>query len=222
MAAMVFGVVGQTTGALLTFEDASGEGNGVGTIDIATFSGAIFAEKGSSPSTTYGFSGGVNRYDELIAPTPVSQFGDWFITDPVDTSASPGTVPFFGKPGTITVDFSIPVTEVSLWAMDINQNQREEFTAKIFSSGTLVDTISFTQTNADGDAKATFVDFNNSVAIDRLEMSTVLEDDPNGLVGWGVDNLSYTPIPEPTALAIWSLLGLTGVGACHWRRQRKR
>ena len=32
---------------------------------------------------------------------------------------------------------------------------------------------------------------------------------------------AVAPIPEPTSIAVWSLLGLAGIGAGWWRRRRK-
>ncbi len=37
---------------------------------------------------------------------------------------------------------------------------------------------------------------------------------------WGMDNLSYTPVPEPSAAALWLLLGMFGVGY-GWCRGRR-
>jgi hypothetical protein len=37
---------------------------------------------------------------------------------------------------------------------------------------------------------------------------------------WGLDNLTYSSVPEPASIIVWSMLGLSIGGAARWRRKR--
>lgn len=222
---LMSGIVTPAHGSIqLTFETegaAGGEGGSVGKIGIADFgTSAIFAKKDTSTYAFQGSGGVVDRATNATGGVDVSTFGSWLITDPVDTSQTVGSLEFFTPPGTITVDFDIPVTDVSFWVFDVNQADKETMTAKIFDGAIQQAQISFSENDrADaGDKWATLVEFNNSDPIDRLTIAVTHDDNPgSGIVGWGVDNMTFAPIPEPASLIVWSLLiGLTWAGGA-WR-----
>ena len=42
----------------------------------------------------------------------------------------------------------------------------------------------------------------------------------NGDVGTGIDNVTFTTVPEPSSLLVWSLIGLSFAGVGRWRRRK--
>jgi len=116
-------VTGVSTADLIDFEGGS-EGALVGTIDIVTFSDAIFAEV-DDPRYAFG-SGTVG--DDLPLPLGTTEFGSMFITDLVGNHPSNSAYDSVYDTGPITISFNMPVFDVSFQLLDI-EGQYEAFSA---------------------------------------------------------------------------------------------
>ena len=221
---LLLGPVAQANAMLITFEGLGNETNAVTTIGIANFTNAILAEVGS-PIVAY-FTD-ENRSGDTISGPAGTDFGSFFITDPIISGDLLTVSP-------ITVTFDVPVTDVSFYVLDLDGAQVpndsqfiETVTAQIFdSSATLVDSLTFTDTvpgtgDGTGDAFGTLYQFNNATPITTLALDLSR---PDGFGGWGVDNLAFspytTPTPEPGTLLLLGT-GFIGMGTMV-RRQSKR
>jgi hypothetical protein len=160
-----------------------------------TFVNTIIAEEGSP---TFAFS----TDDTIVGGAP---FDGFFITD----SPVGGDV---GVSQTIAISFDVPVFDVScsiadldVWVGDLS----EVLTAKAYDSdNTLLQSITITAGDpGTGDEIATLVEF----SIGNVSRLTLNVDNSVGRAGWGVDNLSFTPVPVPSAVFL-GILGLSAVG----------
>ena len=170
------------------------EGTAVGTIDGVTFGDAIFAEV-DDPRYAFG-SGTVG--DDLPLPLGTTEFGVMFITDLVGDHPSNPVYDSVYDTGPITISFPVPVFDVSFQLLDI-ESEYEAFSAtadtgEVQTTGT-----------GGGNAIATLVEF-TSTGITSIT-ADVWPTTDNGLTGWALDNLEYTPVPVPGAV----LLGMIGL-----------
>ena len=70
------------------------------------------------------------------------------------------------------------------------------------------------------DDQASFVGVASTETFDRVEVREIIGGIDNEFFGQFYTGTS--PIPEPSTLIVWSLLGMTATGAGWWRRRRKR
>ncbi len=176
-----------------------------------TFEGAILVKPGGPE---FGFTNNVGGvfFDTVL---PGESFAGDFISD----------VPVGGDPivaGIIGLLFDVPINDLRFYVADIDSGIgfSDVFTAKAFNTGgSLIETIVVTAGSpSTGDGVATPIAF-AAFGISRVELTL---DDGRGRGGWGVDHLSFTPVPEPTSVAIWLLLGLTGLAYGIRRRGQGR
>ncbi len=188
---------------LIDFESTGlSEGDTITTeIPGLTFTNSIIAEEGS-PGYAFGNQLTGER-DTALAGEP---FGGLFITDPLVGGD-------YTIPGIIEISFDIPVFDLSFRVADLDGPPSwpaEVFTGKAFDvTGTLLQTITITAGHpGTGDGIATLVQFDAS----DISHLTLTVDQETDSAGWGVDNLSYTPVPIPGALLLFSsgLIGLLG------------
>ncbi len=113
---------------------------------------------------------------------------------------------FPGTSSPIVVEFAVPLSEVSIDAFDVQDRgaQLEAFDA----GGSSLGIDSFSTTSSAQDVTLSV----SSFGIVKIELTQLVNATTNG-DGLGWDNLSYSPVPEPStiSLAIASLLCLVGV-----------
>jgi len=185
---------------LITFDGLSLADEALLTTEIPglTFHGAVLAFPGG-PRTAFG---GPDFGPDTLAPgQPVDGA---FITDLL-------TDPRSDVPSIITVDFASPVKNVSFYILDIDT--QETVTGRVFdASDHLLESITITKDDpGTGDAIATLMSFQAS-GVSRL----VIDPTASDFMGWGVDNLSFTPVPEPPTFALFGIASLLIFG----RRRR--
>ena len=187
---------GVSTADLIDFEGGT-EGALVGTIDIVTFSDAIFAEV-DDPRYAFGSAGG----DDFPLPPGTTEFGSVFITDLVGVHPSNPSYDSVYDTGPITMAFSKPVFDVSFQLLDI-EGVYEAFSASADTGETQ------TTGTGGGDGLATLVEFTSigitSITIDVWPITS------SELTGWALDNLEYTVVPVPGAVLL-GMLGLSVAG----------
>lgn len=122
-----------------------------------------------------------------------------------------------GTPKLITATFSLLVDNVSFWAADVDGN--DVLNAQAFdSSGGLLESITVNAGDTDtGDGEAFQVSF-SSAGIKQIEIITTQGGEA---VGWGLDSVSFTPVPVPGA--VWLLgSGLAGLAGIRTTKRRKK
>ena len=187
-------ITGVSTADLIDFEGGT-EGMSVGTIDIVTFTDAIFAQV-DAPRYAFGSADG----DDFPLPSGTTEFGSMFITDLVGDHPSNPSLDSVYPTYPITFSFSNPVFDVSFQLLDI---EGEAFSAITDTGET------HTTGTGGGDGLATLLEFTStgisSITVDVWPITS------NGLTGWALDNLEYTVVPVPGAVLL-GILGLSAVG----------
>ncbi len=182
------------------------------TIDIVSFDGAILGDYLGGASEGF-ISNAAGTFDALYSYAGV---GEYFLADAL--GGANGTD--FGVPVTVTATFSRPVTNVNMWISDVNQNFLEWVTVVISDGGGFTDTITLTEASpGGGDGNNAFLDFGNTTPITSMVITSGAHTSRNR-AGWGLDNLSYSVVPLPTAA--WAGLGLLGLLAGSRRLRRSR
>ena len=113
--------------------------------------------------------------------------------------------------------FDIPVFDVSCSVADLDvwkSGSKEVLTAEVFdSTDTLLESITITAGDTGtGDQIATLVEFSTG-NVSRLAL---LAANSQGHAGWGVDNLSFTPVPGA------AILGMIGLSVAGYRLRRRK
>ena len=223
LAVVVVASVGQVQAALVTerFESTGlGEGDALTThIGGLTFENAILAE---IDTEAYAFNWAAVGPDRGNSAPFDGTDGRFFITDSWGPDAS-DPLAFAYDTGPVVIKFADPVYNLSFFIADINGpsvDEREIMTARVYSAamgGTLLETLVLEGGGRATDGAVDYVGFTTS-GIKRLEID-VNTLHSSGVLGFGVDNLSYSPVPEPSTLIIWSLLGALGLSVAWWRRK---
>ena len=208
----------QAINAAPTLIDFEGLGLSEGT-SVPEMAGVMFeAAVAVQGAPEYAFGVGGSIYDTGNAP-PFSNSENIFITNQ-GGFASPEADKH------INIDFPYPVSNLSFLVADIDSlagEVTEQLTATVFDAdGLQLDMQVHTApdpTPRGGDGEVVLISFGTLGGIRRLE----LVNDPiynqlgTNRIGWGVDNLSFTPIPAPTPI----VLGTLGAGLVGWLRRRK-
>jgi hypothetical protein len=213
---LILGVTESANATLIDFEGLSlAEGASLPTIGIATFSASIAIE--GAPIYAFGGLAGADNGDGF----PFNTTGNVFITNP-GGFASSETVK------TLTIDFSTPVSSLSLFAADIDSGgsvtERLVVEALDGVGGSLATrTIIAPAVSPFGNAVVHSIDFGATANIEQLvfKLDNIDPAMPGFTqLGFGIDNLTFTAatVPEPSTLAIWSLLGLCGFGLSRRRK----
>jgi len=165
---------------------------------------AIIAQVGA-PTVAFSTNVYPSREDQGYGPF----YSGFFITDTFGPNgwSDPG--------GPIVIDFHRPLTELSFYAGDIDDTPPSIMTARIFDSGLhLLDTF---QIIGGADGGAILVEF-SKMGIRRLTLEVAKEGGAG--IGWGIDNISYNPVPEPATMLLLGS-GLAGLAGLR-RKLRKR
>ncbi len=205
--------IGATEGAALTNQ-----------IPGLTFSNTILAKAGDrTPANRFAFSTNMGGFDTGDA-SPFNIPDNWFITDAILQGDD-----FGDDPGTdITVVFDDPVYDLSFLAADIEayNGGGEILTATVYSDAdglSLLDTqtLDFNDPGT-GDRSVVGVGFSGISGIKMLVIDVNTADSTTtDRFAFGVDNLTYSVIPEPASVAVWALLGAAGIGVGCWRRRKR-
>jgi len=200
---LTMGNVCHTQADLIDFESTGlSEGASLTTeIPGLTFLGTILAKPGAP---TVAFS----TNDTVVGGAP---FGGDFITDaPVGGD--------YGIPQTIAISFDVPVFDISFSIADLEWvgDYREVLTAEAFDAAdTLLERVTIMGGDpGTGDEIATLVKFTTG----NVSSLTLAVTNESGRAGWGVDNLSFTPVPVPGAV----LLGSIGLALAGWKLRRRK
>ncbi|MEM7145027.1 MAG: PEP-CTERM sorting domain-containing protein [Verrucomicrobiota bacterium] len=182
---------------VLTFEGLGlSEGAPVPTIDGVSFSADV-ARQGN-PLFAFGTSSG----SDLGVGGPFNAVGNTFITNPGGLNAL-NTVKI------VELTFSTPVTDLSLLVADIDSNSiiTERVIAEAFGpSGGLLQSISHNAptTGNNGDGVPVLIDFGSlgNISSLRVRNDPIFNPTNNTFNGWGIDNVSFNPVPEPGSLLL--------------------
>lgn len=148
------------------------------------FSGAVLATPGT-PRIAFGTALGSDMAN------PGEDFTGNFITDvPRPGSGDPAFTP-----GVIWIDFLTPVSGLSFRIADIDTQiamEQADITAFDNSGLELESQLIVPGDPGTGDGVATLVAFSSS-SVSRVSVDTT----QSSAIGWGIDNIRYTPVPEP-------------------------
>jgi len=176
-----------------------------GTVINNSFAGVTLTAMGSVSGPN------VLSLNSGLASTGVRVFG--FVDDyPVANSVLWGD----GTIEELRADFAAGATSVSLdFIADDSSDENAEL--KAFNASDVLVASAFTPLNVSQPqgVPVTLTVSDPHIAYIRATWDGINESDNGAL-----DNLVYTPVPEPATLIIWSLLGAGGVGVSVWRRRR--
>ena len=208
--------IGQVQADLIDFEGiVQPEGSSVPVIEGVIFNASVAVQ--GSPEFAFGVVGGVA---DTGYSAPFSNSGNIFITNPGGYASDEMVKQ-------ILIDFPIAVSELSFLVADIDSLQDvmiEQLTAKVFDTfGNELDTIVYTAPEGNprgGDGEVVLIDFGTLSGITQLQITNESIFNPldSNTIGWGVDNLSFTPVPIPGAF----ILGILGLGTASIKLRRKK
>ncbi len=191
--------------------------------------GATEANMINQTGLSSGFTSGTTDFATYIASNPTHLRGSFSVSE-VDF----GWVGPFGGPFTGILDFdlggSFMIKELALWNVaqgsSANVQDFTVFTSTVsnFSTSTNVGTFTNPQLDSEDPYPATVFDLADSIAnFVRIQIDShygnggVVE---IGELAFHADSAVSNVVPEPSSIAIWSLIGLVGAGV-RWRRRRK-
>lgn len=201
----------QVQAGLIDFQELTDVDEGAPVPDLSvdgvlvSFENAIVARYGAP---LFAFT--LGDLDDIGWEAPFYNRGNIFITDALgDGDENLHAIPS----GPIIVNFDAPVTGLRFLVADIDLG--EEVTAQVSdAAGELLGSI---VTSDGGDGLNTLFDFGAITGIHSLSID-FSKTQANGNAAIGIDNIEFAAVPEPSTVALWSVLGV----AVTWAARRRR